>query len=155
MMLCGTKWATVTSVTPFVMFIEASSGCFDDVMFGECRPDFPGETVLRRLGLPTPDRNSAGELRRWIGEATGLDRALPLRDRDPLTDGDRVDGQEQLPGSEPLTISMNCRHLSMKRRLALRSRRRGYNWSVSSIASPRRPARTSRCIPETAHVHSS
>lgn len=149
--LCGTKWATVTSVTPFVMFIDASSERFGGCkIFGEWRPDFPGDTVLRRLGLLTPDLNNAGELRRWIGEATGLDRALPLRDRDPLMDGDLAVGYEQLPVSVPFTISMNCRHLSMNIRLALRSRRPGYNWSVRSIASPRRPARTSFCIPERA-----
>ena len=54
--------------------------------------------------------------------------------------------------SVPLTISMNCRHLSMNNRLLSWSRRPGYNSCVASIAFPIFPDKTSFCISEQHNI---
>ena len=79
------------------------------------------------------------------GDRFGDDRVLPL----PLLWWERG---ERLLGprtslSEPLTISTNWRHLSMKSRLGLRSSSPGYSCWVSSMASPIRPASTNFWMP--------
>ena len=84
---------------------------------------------------------------RCIGDIFGLVFALVWWDRGLRRP--RLAPPTRTSLSVPFTISMNCRHLSMNMRLGWRSSRPGYSCCVVSMASPIRPANTSRWISAT------